>query len=48
MPLKKGKIKKDFSDNVKELIAAGHPLDQALAISYKEKGEKEKPKKKKK
>jgi hypothetical protein len=34
MPLKPGK--KNFGKNVKELIRAGHPQNQSLAIAYKE------------
>jgi hypothetical protein len=37
MPLKAGKG--SFDDNVAELIKAGHPRDQALAIAYKKAGE---------
>lgn len=40
MPLKKGKSKKTFSDNVKKEVKAGKPVKQAAAIAYKEKGEK--------
>lgn len=42
MPLKQGKSEKTFRDNVRELVAAGHPLRQALAIAFKQKGEKQK------
>lgn len=34
MPLKKGKSKKDFSDNVRTEMAAGKPQKQAVAIAY--------------
>jgi hypothetical protein len=34
MPLKKGKGKKVFSSNVKEMMDAGHPQKQALAAAY--------------
>lgn len=37
MPLKVGKSKKTFSDNVSELVKHGHPQDQAVAIAYKQK-----------
>jgi len=40
MPLHKGKSKKAFSANVKELMDTGRPQDQALAIAYKEKAKK--------
>lgn len=33
MPLKKGKSKKNISDNVKELIKSGRPKNQAIAIA---------------
>jgi hypothetical protein len=38
MPLKKGKSRKTISANIGELIAAGHPKDQAAAIAYKTAG----------
>lgn len=41
MPLKPGKSDKTFSENVAELIKAGHPQAQALAIAYKEKRKRE-------
>lgn len=34
MPLKKGKSKKIFVENLKTEIAAGKPKKQALAIAY--------------
>lgn len=34
MPLKKGKSKKAFSDNVRIEMAAGKPQKQAVAIAY--------------
>jgi hypothetical protein len=39
MPLLKGK--KNISRNIEELIKAGHPKDQAVAIAYSEAGERE-------
>jgi hypothetical protein len=36
MPLKPGKSKKAFSDNVKTEIKAGKPQKQAVAIAYSE------------
>ena len=38
MPLEKGKSQEAIHKNIKELIAAGHPKDQAVAIAYKESG----------
>ena len=35
MPLKKGSSEEDFEFNLKELMAAGHPREQALAIAEK-------------
>lgn len=34
MPLKSGKSKKAFSENVKTEMAAGKPQKQAVAIAY--------------
>lgn len=34
MPLKSGKSKKAFSDNIKTEMAAGKPQKQALAIAF--------------
>lgn len=36
MPLKHGKSKETISENIGELVNAGHPQDQAAAIAYKE------------
>ena len=47
MPLKKGKSKKAFSDNIRTEMAAGKPQNQAIAIAYSEAGEKKKKKKSK-
>lgn len=38
MPLEKGSSKETISKNIKELIEAGHPPDQAKAIAYREAG----------
>ena len=38
MPLKKGSSKKTISNNIAELIRAGHKPDQAAAIAYSEAG----------
>jgi hypothetical protein len=45
MPLKSGKSKKAFSENIKTEIAAGKPQKQAVAIAYSV-ARKSKPKKK--
>ena len=34
MPLKSGKSKKVFKENVREMMHSGHPQKQALAASY--------------
>lgn len=34
MPLKSGCDKKTRDENIKEMIKAGHPKDQAVAASY--------------
>jgi len=40
MPLIKSPSKKAFKQNIKTELEAEKPLDQALAIAYKQKGEK--------
>jgi hypothetical protein len=47
MPLKKGHSKKTISANIAELIAAGHPRPQAVAIAYENAGKSMKKGKKK-
>ena len=37
MPLKVGKSQAVVSGNIRELIDAGHPRDQAIAIAMKQK-----------
>ena len=39
MPLHKGKSEKVFKENVREMVASGHPVKVALAAAYHEKGE---------
>ena len=38
MPLQQGKSDKVISANIAELIRAGHPKDQAIAIAFKKAG----------
>ena len=38
MPLEQGSSQEIISNNIAELISAGHPRDQAVAIAYKEAG----------
>jgi len=45
MPLKKGSSKKVISENIKEMMASGHPQKQAVAASLRSAGV---PKKRKK
>jgi len=46
MPLKKGSSQKVISYNIAELIRAGHPRKQAVAIAMRQAGKiKKKPKK---
>lgn len=33
MPLRKGKSKKVISENIREMMASGHPQDQAVAAA---------------
>ena len=47
MPLKKGSSKKVISGNIREMVKAGHPQDQAVAASLRNAGVKKKGKKRK-
>lgn len=38
MPLKEGKNKKVISENISEMVRAGHPQDQAIAAAYAKAG----------
>jgi len=38
MPLKKGKSKKVVSENIREMMASGHPQNQAVAAAMNEAG----------
>ena len=38
MPLEKGSSDEVISRNIAELVKAGHPQDQAVAIAYKKAG----------
>jgi uncharacterized protein len=42
MPLKHGSSKKVISENIAELIRAGHDRDQAVAIAYRMAGKSKK------
>jgi hypothetical protein len=42
MPLKKGSSKAVISQNIGEMIKAGHPKDQAVAAAYNQAGKSKK------
>jgi len=48
MPLKKGSSKKTIEENIREMIASGHPANQAVAAAYANAGKSKKKKKSKK
>jgi hypothetical protein len=45
VPLEKGNSKAVFGHNVGEMIASGHPRDQAVAAAYSQADEKKQTKK---
>jgi hypothetical protein len=47
MPLRKGKSKKDISENIRTLRREGRPQNQAVAIAMSEAGKSRKGKQKK-
>ena len=42
MPLKSGSSRKAVSNNIREMIRAGHPPDQATAAAYRKAGKSKK------
>lgn len=42
MPLKKGKSKKVIAENIREMVRAGHPANQAVAAALHNAGYKKK------
>lgn len=46
MPLKKGTSRATFSENVREMVRAGHPQNQAVAAAYRQQRQGRKRKKK--
>jgi len=38
MPLKRGKSRKVISANIREMVLAGHPRDQAIAAAMRQAG----------
>ena len=44
MPLKSGKSKKVISENIREMVRAGHPVKQAAAAAYRKAGKSRKKK----
>jgi hypothetical protein len=42
MPLKSGKSNRTISDNISEMVHAGHPHDQAVAAAMHKAGKKKK------
>ena len=44
MPLKAGKSKKVIKSNIREMIRAGHPVNQSVAAAYSKAGKSRKKK----
>jgi hypothetical protein len=44
MPLKRGSSKKTISQNIREMVKAGHPRDQAIAAAMNRAGKKKRKK----
>lgn len=42
MPLKKGSSRATISENIREMVKAGHPVKQAAAAAYRQAGKQRK------
>lgn len=47
MPLRKGKSKAVIQKNIAEMIASGHPANQAVAAAYRSAGKRKRKRKRK-